>query len=85
MAQVKFLWLLLDFVGVPIFILGILTNMDNMKSLILAILGASYLCARLYFYIVKSKQTVREKEYDLWHKSIDKMEREQEVKKKNGK
>lgn len=85
MAQAKIVWLILDFLGIPITILGILTNMDNVKSAILAILGISYVMCRMYFYVVKSKQSVREKELELWDKEMNKFEREQKLKEKLGK
>jgi hypothetical protein len=85
MAQVKFLWLLLDFVGVPVTILGIIANVDNVKALILFILSAIYVAMRIYFGSIKSKQEIRDKEYDLFHKELKKMEAQSEYKKKNGK
>jgi hypothetical protein len=69
------MWLILDIFGVPLYLLGIAANIDNIKSAILAILGISYLTVRAYFYIIKSKQAVREKELDLWHKEQDKSDR----------
>lgn len=82
MAQAKIVWFILDFLGIPITILGIIANMDNIKSAILAILGITYLMCRMYFYVIKSKQSIREKDLDLWHKEADKSEREERIKQK---
>lgn len=75
MGQVKILWLICDIFGIPITLLGIVANLDNIKSAILAILGITYLMIRSYFYVIKSNQSVRDKELDLWHKEQDKQER----------
>ena len=85
MAQVKFLWLLLDCLGVPITVLGIIANIDNFKAIVLFILAAAYVSARLYFFIAKNKQAVREKEYDLWDREMDKIERKNKHNNPNGK
>lgn len=82
MAQAKMIWLLCDFLGIPLSILGILANMDNVKSAIIAVLGITYLMVRMYFYVTKSKQDVRDKDLDLWHKEMDKIEREDKLKNK---
>lgn len=82
MAQAKMIWLICDFFGIPLSILGILANMDNIKSAIIAVLGISYLMVRMYFYVTKAKQDVRDKELDLWHKEMDKNDREEDRKNK---
>lgn len=81
MAQIKLMWLLCDFLGIPVTILGIIANIDNIKSAILAVLGVAYLCVRGYYYIKQKDQALREKELELWHKQQDKEERQA---KKNG-
>ena len=75
MAQIKLMWLLCDFLGIPVTILGIATNIDNVKAAILAVLGIAYLCVRGYYFIKQKDQAVREKEIELWHKEQDKKER----------
>jgi len=75
MAQIKMMWLLCDFLGIPVTILGILANTDNIKSAILAVLGIAYLCVRGFYYIKQKDQAVREKEIELWHLEQDKLER----------
>ena len=40
---------------------------------------------RTWFYFIKNNQAVREKEYDLWHRELDKIEREEQRKTKTGK
>ena len=75
MAQIKLLWLICDIIGIPVTLLGIVANLDNIKSAILAILGIAYLMIRAYYYVIKSNQSVREKELDLWHLEQDKKDR----------
>ncbi len=75
MAQVKMIWLICDIFGIPITCLGIVANIDNIKSVILAILGIAYLMVRGYYFMVQKEQAVREKELDLWHREMDKEER----------
>jgi hypothetical protein len=81
MAQIKLMWLLCDFLGIPVTILGIFSNIDNIKSAILAVLGIAYLCVRGYYFIKQKDQAVREKEIELWHLERDKIER---IQKQNG-
>ena len=86
MAQIKLMWLLCDFLGIPVTVLGILANTDNIKSAILAVLGIAYLCVRGFYYIKQKDQAVREKEIELWHKEMDKQDRirkQNHVKKSN--
>lgn len=85
MAQSKMIWLICDFLGIPLSILGIIANMDNVKSAIIAVLGITYLMIRMYFYMIKAKQDVKEKDLDLWHKEMDKNDREEERKNKQNK
>lgn len=80
MAQAKMIWIICDILGIPITILGIVANIDNIKSAILAVLGIAYLMLRGYFYFVQKTQSVREKELDLWHKQMDKLERMDKMK-----
>lgn len=75
MGQIKLMWLICDFLGIPVTILGIATNMDNIKSAILAVLGIAYLCVRGFYYIKQKDQAIREKEIELWHLEQDKIER----------
>lgn len=81
MAQVKLMWLLCDFFGIPITLMGIISNIDNIKSAILAVLSVAYLCVRGYYYIKQKEQALRDKDFDLWNKEEDKKERMR----KNGK
>lgn len=76
---VKIGWLIVDWLGIPLSLLGIYLNLDNVKSAIIAILAIIYLMLRTYFYFVQKNQAVREKEISLWHLEQDKMEREQKI------
>jgi hypothetical protein len=79
MANAKLVWMLMDFLGIPLTLLGIIANLDNVKSAILAILGIIYLMVRIYFYVIQKQQAVREKEYELWNKEQDKIDRIQKT------
>lgn len=79
MAQAKLVWLLIDFLGIPISLLGFILNLDNVKSAVIALVALIYLMCRIYFYVVQKKQAVREKELELWHKEIDKEERKRKM------
>lgn len=74
-AQAKLMWIIADIIGLPVAFLGIITNLDNVKSAIIAILAIAYLMLRLYFYFVQKQQAIREKEYELWEKEMNKQDR----------
>lgn len=58
-------WMIADIIGSGFVLLGIASNFDNIRSLILFILGAIYFGVRIYYTIVKNEQARREKEMDL--------------------
>lgn len=68
-------WLIVDWLCIPLSLLGIYLNMDNLKSGIIAILAIIYLMMRTYFYFVQKRQAVREKDLELWHLEQDKIDR----------
>lgn len=68
-------WLIADWLGIPLSLLGIVVNIDNIKSTVIALIAIIYLMIRTYFYFVQKQQAVREKEIELWHKMQDKQER----------
>lgn len=74
-AQAKLMWIIADIIGLPVAFLGIVTNLDNVKSAIIAVLAITYLLLRLYFYFIQKQQAVREKEYELWEKEMNKQAR----------
>lgn len=76
---VKIGWLIVDWLGIPLSLLGIYLNLDNVKSAIIAILAIIYLMLRTYFYFVQKKQAVQEKDIDIWHKEQDKIERQNKI------
>lgn len=82
MAQIKWTLILADFLGIPIYFLGIYDNINNVRSAVLFIVGLTYVMFRIYFYVIQRKQAVRDKEYELWHKQIDKEERINKLKNK---
>lgn len=76
MAQIKWwAYVIMDLFGLPFWLLGILKNLDNIKSSILFLVGLIYAMSRLYFYVVQRRQAVREKELNLWHQEQDKQDR----------
>lgn len=75
MAQVKMIWLICDIFGIPLTLLGIYANIDNIKSAILAILAIAYLMGTGYYRFRRLGQAERDRELDLWHKEMDKQER----------
>lgn len=75
MAQIKIAWLIVELLGWPLTVLGIVVNFDNLKSVILFIIALSFLMVRMYYYVVQKKQSVRDKELDLWSKEQDKIDR----------
>lgn len=86
MAELKIvLSFMAHLLGIPITIIGILTNWDSAAKLIPICLSAVYLIAFIQFKWRRNKQILREEEYNLWHKEMDKKEREAEYNKKNGK
>lgn len=68
-------WLIADWIGIPLSLLGIVINMDNIKSAVIAMLAMIYLMLRIYFYFIQKQQAVREKEIDLWFREQDKQDR----------
>lgn len=68
MAQVKLMWIIADILGIPIYLMGILQNIDNGRAIILSILGAMYIILRMYHFNVEKNLRKREKEIDLWYK-----------------
>lgn len=75
MAQVKMIWLICDIFGIPLTVLGIVANIDNIKSVILAILAIAYLMGTGYYRFRRLAQEERAREIDLWHKEMDKKDR----------
>jgi uncharacterized membrane protein YfcA len=81
MVTAKFLWNLGDMLGIPGAILGIIANLDNIKSTILAVLLIIYFMIRLYYLFVEKKQAARKRDYELWNLEMDKQERADKMKK----
>lgn len=75
MAQIKWAWIICDMLGIPVTVLGILANIDNVRSTILFMIALSYALPRCYFDIIARRQRTREKEIELWHKEQDKIDR----------
>lgn len=75
MAQVKWALIICDMLGISATLMGILANWENVKSAILFFLALIFLMVRIYFYVLQKRQSVREKELELWHKEQDKQDR----------
>lgn len=78
MANAKLLWLICDWLGLPTCVLGFIANLDNVKSVIIAILGMIYLGIRIYYTVIEKRQREREMEYKLWNLEADKQKRAKE-------
>lgn len=75
MAQIKALWILVDFLTGSFTVLGIVANFDNVKSNILFFLALIFLMTRIYFYVVQKRQDVKSKDFDLWEKEMEKKDK----------
>lgn len=75
MAQIKWALILCDIFGIPVTMLGIAANMNNIKSTILFIIAAIYLMLRAYYYAIRQQQESRARDIDNWHKEQDKIDR----------
>lgn len=65
MAETKMMWAILNAIGFPIYLLGILQNLDNIKSVILILLGVIWGIIRIYFSVVWGKQKTRMRELEI--------------------
>jgi hypothetical protein len=75
MAQIKALWILVDFLTGSFTIMGIIANFDNIKAWILFATSLTFLLIRGIVYVVQKKQAIRDKELDIWEKEQDKLDR----------
>jgi hypothetical protein len=58
-------WIIADIIGGGFVLLGIASNFDNVRSLVLFFQGAIYFGVKIYYTIIKNDQARREKEMDL--------------------
>lgn len=73
MEAAKIGWFLLSYmVGVPLYIYAFIRNIESVKSTVLFILAVIFLLVRMYYYVKKNNQALREKEYDLWEREENK-------------
>lgn len=75
MAQAKIMWIIADYLGIPLAFWGFILNVDNIKSAVIALLAIIYLMLRIYYYAIQKRQAVKEKEYQLWSLEMDKQDR----------
>lgn len=75
MAQIKWALIVADILGIPIYVVGFIANLDNIRSAILFLVALTWAMFRLYYFVVQRKQAVRDKELDLWQKEQDKQDR----------
>lgn len=76
MGVSELMWIVGDMLGIPTSILYIIANFGDIQSVILSVILIGYGSARLYYYVVQKKQAVKEKDYDLWFREMDKKERQ---------
>lgn len=81
-SKKKAMRMIIDIIGIPTMLLGIVDNIDNGRGIILSILAAAYASLRLYWLhsdktqsYRKNEQAIRDKELELWHKEQDKIDR----------
>lgn len=84
MGYAKAMIWIADAIGIPIWILGIVHNIDNIKAFILFLLGVVYGVFRIYYYRIIQEQKIKEKEYDLWEREFNKQEKIRQMNKVNG-
>lgn len=65
MAETKIVLLLLNVVGLPVYFLGIVSNLDNIRSAVLILLGLIYALIQIYFLVVWGRQKTRMRELDI--------------------
>lgn len=75
MAQIKWALIFCDIFGIPVTLLGIAANMNNVKSTILFIISAIYLMLRAYYYAIRQQQEAKSREIENWFKEQDKNDR----------
>lgn len=78
MAEAKFVIMLSYIVGVPLGILGIVTNMDSWKSTALFIVMMVYWMGMVYFRFRRQRRLERKEEMELKDQALDLWYREQE-------
>jgi magnesium-transporting ATPase (P-type) len=75
MAQIRALWILVDFFVGSFTIAGIVTNYDNFKAWVLFAASLTFLIIRGVVYVIQKKQAIKDKELDIWEKEQDKLDR----------
>lgn len=77
MATLKGLWLIFDFIGVPISLYTAWINIDNFKGWLLTALSVIYIIMRLYFAwhngklnMVKKRQENELRQLEIDHKKL---------------
>lgn len=68
-------WKFLNFVGLPAYVLGVMFNLDNVKSSVLFFLGLIYAMIKVYYIAIEKAQNKRSKDLELWHAEQDKIDR----------
>lgn len=65
MATANFLFVLVNIIGLPVFLYNFLTNLDNIKGWISFLIGVAYGIYMLDFRRKRNKQILRKHEYEL--------------------
>ncbi len=71
MAETKFLALVLNYVGLPVYLFALAINIENWKGWILTGIAVLYGVARLIFYCVKQWQEAKMRNIDLREKEFE--------------
>ena len=71
MAETKFALIIFNLLGAGLTLAGILSNLDNIKSSILFLLGLVFIMIRIYFFVIWAKQKTRMRELEIMQKEKD--------------
>lgn len=72
MAEIKFGWLFIHIVGIPVYIFGIIDNLDNYKSAVLFLMGLMYSCTVIYRSYQKGRKEKISNDREEFHLLLEK-------------
>lgn len=72
MAEIKASWVLFNLIGVPVYILGIVNNLDNYKSAILFLMGLLYSCTIIFRSYQKGRKERIANDREQFHLELEK-------------
>lgn len=72
MAEIKASWILFNMIGIPVYILGIVNNLDNYKSAILFLMGLLYSCTIIFRSYQKGRKERIANDREQFHLELEK-------------